>query len=197
VTFSEPLGQAWAPPTTAGELGEAVEEPGAGVVATWAGLEELVELAGEAGGLDEDDDEQPANARVAKQASAAAAHLVRELPNLAITSCLPIPSGLLCPSVIMTTGMVRRLHDDEGAPNGAASGWARELALRRGGSGGWRYHDEGALVGASPVYLAWDTKKPGGRGAGAPPVGRYAAEERALATDRLARGLAPMLVRDK
>ena len=31
------------------------------------------------------DDPQPANARAAKQASAAAAHLVRELPNLAIT----------------------------------------------------------------------------------------------------------------
>jgi len=66
-------------------LGEDVEEPGAGVVAVWAGLEELAELAGETGGLDEDDDEQPANARVAKQASAAAAHLVRELPNLTIT----------------------------------------------------------------------------------------------------------------
>ena len=70
----------------------------------------------------------------------------------------------------MTTGMVRRLHDDEGAPNGAASGWARGLALSRGGSGGWRYHDEGALVGASLVYLAWDTKDAawarGGRDAG-------------------------------
>ena len=62
-----------------------MEETGAGVVAAWAGLEELVELAGEAGGLDDDDDEQPTNAKVAKQASAAAAHLVRELPNLAIT----------------------------------------------------------------------------------------------------------------
>jgi hypothetical protein len=59
-----------------------VEETGAAeVLAGGAGLEEL---AGEAGGLDEDDDEQPANARVAKQASAAA-HLVRELPNLTIT----------------------------------------------------------------------------------------------------------------
>jgi hypothetical protein len=63
-------------------LGEDVEETGAAeVLAGGAGLEEL---AGEAGGLDEDDDEQPTNARVAKQASAAA-HLVRELPNLTIT----------------------------------------------------------------------------------------------------------------
>ena len=78
------MGQAWAP-TTAGELGEDVEEPRAGVVAVWAGLEELAELPGLVGALDEADDPQPANARVAKQASAAAAHLVRELPNLAIT----------------------------------------------------------------------------------------------------------------
>jgi putative heme iron utilization protein len=61
-----------------------VEPTGAGVLvlAVGAGLEELAGVAGE---LDEADDPQPANARVAKQASAAAAHLVRELPNLAIT----------------------------------------------------------------------------------------------------------------
>jgi hypothetical protein len=65
-------------------LGEDVEETGAGelVLAAGAGLEEL---AGVVGVLDEDDDPQPANARAAKQASAAAAHLVRELPNLQIT----------------------------------------------------------------------------------------------------------------
>lgn len=55
------------------------------VLAGGAGVEEVAVLAGEVGGLDEDDDEQPTNARVAKQANAAAAHLVRELPNLAIT----------------------------------------------------------------------------------------------------------------
>jgi len=67
-------------------LDEDVEETGAGgVVAAWAGLEELAELADVPGELDEDDPPQPANARAAKQASAAAAHLVRELPNLAIT----------------------------------------------------------------------------------------------------------------
>jgi len=74
-------------------LGEDVEETGAGgVVATWAGLEEL---AGVVGALDEDEDPQPANARVAKQASAAAAHLVRELPNLLITAVPSMRSGLM------------------------------------------------------------------------------------------------------
>jgi hypothetical protein len=63
-------------------LDEDVEETGAGGVVAWAGLEELADVPGE---LDEFDDPQPANARAAKQASAAAAHLVRELPNLAIT----------------------------------------------------------------------------------------------------------------
>ena len=64
----------------------------------------------------------------------------------------------------MTTATVRRLHDDKGAPDGATSGRARELALRRGGSGGWRYHDEGALVGARPQFT-WRgiPGTPGGR----------------------------------
>jgi hypothetical protein len=89
-------------------LEEDVEETGAGgVVADWTGLEELAELADVAGELDEDDDPQPANARVAKQASAAAAHLVRELPNLQITAVPSIRSGLmpLC-----------HYDDGEGAP---------------------------------------------------------------------------------
>jgi hypothetical protein len=65
-------------------LGEDGDDAGAGalVLAAGAGLEEL---AGVTGALDEDEDPQPTNARVAKQVSAAAAHLVRELPNLTIT----------------------------------------------------------------------------------------------------------------
>jgi len=55
------------------------------VLAAGAALEEFAELPPPAGALDEADDPQPANAGAAKQASAAAAHLVRELPNLAIT----------------------------------------------------------------------------------------------------------------
>ena len=105
VTFSEPLGQAGAP-TTAGVLGEDVEATGAGVLvlATGTGLEEL---AGVAGALDEADDPQAANARVAKQASAAAAHLVRVLPSLRITAVPSVRSGLmpLC-----------HYDDGEGAP---------------------------------------------------------------------------------
>src|SRR5579862_5339170 len=74
----------------------------------------------------------------------------------------------------MTTATMRRLHDGEGAPDGATSGRARELALRRGGSGGWRYHDEGALVGATPslpgagyqARLAGARRARGGEGAG-------------------------------
>src|SRR5579859_1733616 len=72
----------------------------------------------------------------------------------------------------MTTGTMSRLHDDEGAPDGATSGRARGLALRRRGSGGWRYHDEGALVGADPVYLARDTRDAARARAGATPGGR-------------------------
>jgi hypothetical protein len=106
-------------------LGEDVEETGAG----------LEELAGEAGGLDEDDDEQPANARVAKQASAAA-HLVRELPNLTITVVPSNTIRALIPSAIMTTGAMSRLHTDEGAPDGATPG-GRRLGATPPSTGEW------------------------------------------------------------
>jgi hypothetical protein len=67
------------------------------VLVTGSGLEELAELTGVAGALDEAEDPQPANARVARQASAAAVHLVRELPNRTITF---VPSNTIrasCP----------------------------------------------------------------------------------------------------
>jgi len=58
------------------------------------------------------------------------------------------------------------------------------LALRRGGSGGWRYHDEGALVGATPrIPGAGDQGRLAVAGRARrreAPVGRYAAEYRAF-----------------
>src|SRR5579864_7490872 len=62
----------------------------------------------------------------------------------------------------MTTGTMSRLHDDEGAPDGATSGRERRLALSH----------EGALVGADPVYLARDTGDAARARAGATPGGR-------------------------
>jgi hypothetical protein len=93
VTLREPFGQAGVP-TTAGEL-EDVEVTGTGVLATGvlvmgdeAAGDELAGVDGE-----DEDDAQPVTTRAAKQASAAAAHLVRELTGLVNTAVPPCDRG--------------------------------------------------------------------------------------------------------
>jgi hypothetical protein len=116
-------------------LGEDVEETGAAeVLVAGAGLEELPD---EAGGLDEDDDEQPTNARVAKQASAAA-HLVRELPNLTITV---VPSNTI-------RALMPLCHYDDGDDV--------PVAYRRGRAGR-RDVGEGATPGRRRLTLPGDS----------------------------------------
>ncbi|MGH3256106.1 MAG: hypothetical protein ACRDOU_12075 [Streptosporangiaceae bacterium] len=88
-------------------MGEEVEETGAGALVLAAGAA-LEELAGVLGALDEADDPQPTNARLAKQASAAAAHLIRELPNLTINV---VPSN-----TIRALMPLCHYDDGEGAP---------------------------------------------------------------------------------